>query len=62
LFPYARVGRASPLHNFILENFWTKVGLKVLLQFLVLEKILLLFVEDLLCQFYSDDTIGRVAW
>ena len=30
LLPYTRLGRASALHTFILENFWTKVRLKVL--------------------------------
>jgi hypothetical protein len=28
--PYELMGRASALYTFILENFWTKVGLKVL--------------------------------
>jgi hypothetical protein len=28
--PYKRMGRASSLYTFILENFWTTVGLKVL--------------------------------
>jgi hypothetical protein len=32
--PYKKNRRASKLHTFILENFWTKVGLKVLFRIL----------------------------
>jgi hypothetical protein len=41
------MGMASALYTFILENFWTKVGLKVLFRIPSIEKILLVFVEYL---------------
>jgi len=39
------MGRASVLHAFILEDFWTKVSKKCCIEFPVFEKVLLFFVE-----------------
>jgi len=39
-------GLASALYTFILENFWTKVGLKCCLNLLILSNILLKFLRN----------------
>ena len=42
-----KLGRASALYTFILENVWTKVSLRALLKFLLFENILLVSVQNL---------------
>jgi hypothetical protein len=47
LLPYRRMRSASAFYTFILEDFWTEVGLKASLEFTVFGQIVLVFVEYL---------------
>ena len=43
--PNRRMRSASALCTFIIEDFWTEIGLKLYLEFLVFDQIVLVFVE-----------------